>query len=158
MILNYITRLAARLPIPIATSALIQIPSIFSWLPPNTEVGIITYDDRRLGPTHLEQLGVSALNIAKICIRGAKPDGPLHRMIKDSGPYATADMEAELIDVAREMITSFPQVKAIVLECTQMPPFAEAIQSAVGVPVYDIYSLGLWFYGGLVKRTPAQWK
>ena len=46
-----------------------------------------------------------------------------------------------------------PEVGAIVLECTNMPPYAAAVQAAIGLPVYDIYSMITWFHAGLRPRA-----
>jgi Asp/Glu/hydantoin racemase len=43
-------------------------------------------------------------------------------------------------------------VGAIVLECTNMPPYAHALREALGLPVYDIYSFISWFHAGLRPR------
>ena len=45
-----------------------------------------------------------------------------------------------------------PEVGAIVLECTNMPPYAAALREALGMPVYDIYSMITWFHAGLRPR------
>jgi hypothetical protein len=39
-----------------------------------------------------------------------------------------------------------------VLECTNMPPYAAALREALGLPVYDIYSMISWFHAGLRPR------
>ena len=46
-----------------------------------------------------------------------------------------------------------PEIGAIVLECTNMPPYAAALQEAIGLPVYDIYSMITWFHAGLRPRV-----
>ncbi|CZR69969.1 uncharacterized protein PAC_19870 [Phialocephala subalpina] len=141
--------LASRLPIPVATSALIQIPSIRSFLPPQKSIGVITYDGTRLGPLHLSQLGISAEGIY---IVGAPDDGYLRGVIRDGREYVHDEIEAELVRCAKELVEAHSDVGAIVLECTQMPPFAMAIQQAVGLPIHDVYTMGKWFYSGLVRR------
>jgi hypothetical protein len=153
------SRLAARLPIPIATSALMQIPSIMSTLPPTKAVAILTYDAARLGPLHLQQLGVNIEATDRFLIRGVPEEGHLQSMIAGRVPYSYVDIEAELVQLATDTVKERGHVGAIVLECTQMPPFAEAVQHAVGpsVPVYDVYTLGCWFYSGLARRRPAAW-
>ena len=49
--------------------------------------------------------------------------------------------KAELIDVATRLVEDHPDVGAIVLECTNMTPYAAAIQRKIGLPVFDIYTL-----------------
>ena len=44
------------------------------------------------------------------------------------------------------------EVGAIVLECTNLPPYAAALAAAVGLPVYDIYSMISYFHAGLRPR------
>jgi Asp/Glu/hydantoin racemase len=58
---------------------------------------------------------------------------------------------AENVKVAKELVTENPDVGAIVLECTNMPPYAKAIQEAVQLPVFDIFTLTDMVYNSLVK-------
>jgi Asp/Glu/hydantoin racemase len=67
----------------------------------------------------------------------------------------TVERAGKLIEEARHEQRT---IGAIVLECTQMPPYAEAIQRKTGVPVYDVYTMGEWFYNGLVRRTSDRWR
>ena len=46
-----------------------------------------------------------------------------------------------------------PEVGAIVLECTNLPPYAAALRAELGVPVFDIYSMISWFHAGLRPRV-----
>ena len=50
------------------------------------------------------------------------------------------------------MVSRHPDIGAIVLECTNMPPYAFALREALGLPVYDIYSLITWLHAGLRPR------
>jgi hypothetical protein len=45
---------------------------------------------------------------------------------------------------------SIRKIGAIVLECTNMAPFARALH--LRMPVYDIYSFVSWFHAGLSPR------
>ncbi|MDH3582215.1 MAG: aspartate/glutamate racemase family protein, partial [Hyphomicrobiales bacterium] len=42
---------------------------------------------------------------------------------------------------------------AIVLECTNMVPYADDLQAALNLPVYSIYSFIIWFQAGLRPRA-----
>ncbi|CAI6097332.1 unnamed protein product [Clonostachys chloroleuca] len=126
----------------------------------NETIGILTYDDARLGPLHLSQLGIDTTKRV-IPIRGAPANGHLRRLITEGGPYIHHDLEDELVGVAKRLTVeceeSGSEIAGLLLECTQMPPFAEAIQKATGVPVYDVYTMGMWFYSGLATRRPQRW-
>lgn len=120
----------------------------------------MTYDDQRLNEQHLEKLSVPASAFSRIHIRGAPADGHLRGVITGKKPYVHADIRDELIKTAKGLTADHPRIGAIVLECTQMPPFAEAIQEALGneVVVYDVYTMALWFYSGLRRKSPMAWK
>lgn len=83
--------------------------------------------------------------------------GALQRHIGGGEAYAHDEIAAELVGAARRLLADRPDVAALCLECTNMPPFAEAVQAAVGVPVYDVVSMADWFYSGLVQRRPERW-
>ena len=46
-----------------------------------------------------------------------------------------------MVRLARTLVERDPAVGAIVFECTNMPPFADAVQRAVNLPVFDIVTL-----------------
>lgn len=123
-------------------------------------VGVLTYDSQRLTTAHLENAGVHPAFLQRVHIFGAPAGGHLHRLVQQNAEYNHGAIEAELVAIALRLIKEQPAVSVIVLECTQMPPFAEAIQAAVGshIQVYDVYSMANWFYRGLVKRVPPSWR
>ena len=46
------------------------------------------------------------------------------------------------------MVHEHPEVGAIVLECTNMPPYAYAVAMATDMPVYDITTLATYVMAG----------
>jgi hypothetical protein len=143
--------LAARLPIPIATSALLQIPSVKTLLPPTCVIGVLTYDGNKLGKHHFEQLDVD-VSLIRIC--GLPANGRLRAVIQEGAKYDAASMKDEIVSEAVALCKEYDNIGAIILECTQMPPYADAVQKALGIPVYDVYTLGMWFYSGLSRELP----
>jgi hypothetical protein len=63
--------------------------------------------------------------------------------------------ERDVVEAGKQLVARHPEVGAIVLECTNMPPYAAALQAEVGLPVYDIYSMITWFHAGLRPRVFA---
>jgi len=50
------------------------------------------------------------------------------------------------------MVSDNPEIKAILLECTELPPYARAIQKAVGMPVWGFSGMVNWVCSGVVRR------
>ena len=142
--------LAAHVRVPVATSALIQVPWVRAMLPPGKCVGVITVSAGSLTPRHLSAAGVppdtpfvgteGGREFFRVLIRGEKQDMDVN--------LAAAD----ILDAGRELVTRHPDVGAIVLECTNMPPYAAALREALSLPVFDIYSLICWLHAGLRPR------
>ncbi|VEU23574.1 DEKNAAC104649 [Brettanomyces naardenensis] len=146
------TRLAKNVSIPVATSSLLQIPYVLSIISPDKHVGILTYDGDILGDTHFDGIGITREMKDRITVVGSYQDGPLHGIIRDGGRYVFEELEQEMISISKDLVKKDPLVGAIVLECTQMPPFAKAVQKASGLPVYDVLTMIDMFYSGLHCR------
>lgn len=56
----------------------------------------------------------------------------------------------EHVRVARRLVAEHPDVGALVLECTNMPPYLADIQRATGLPVFDVVSLVRMVHAALV--------
>ena len=142
--------LAAHVRVPVATSSLIQVPWVQATLPPGKRVGVVTVSGSSLTPKHMESAGVPldtpfigterGREFFRTLILGEKEDMDVDRA------------EQDILDAGRALMQSHPDIGAIVLECTNMPPYAAALREAVGVPVYDIYSLISWFHSGIRPR------
>lgn len=115
----------------------------------------MTYDSRRLGNAHLLELGIDPEGVR---VWGLPDDGHLRGICARGEEYDAKILENELVDQARALVSENPEVRVVVLECTNMPPYADAIQRAINLPVYDIYTMGTWFYSGLLRVNPRSWK
>ena len=144
------SELAAHVRVPVATSALIQVPWIQAMLPPGRRVGIITVSAASLTPRHLAAAGVpldtpfvgteDGAEFFRVLIRGEKQDIDV--------ALAAADIQ----NAGRTLVSRHSDIGAILLECTNMPPYAFALREELGLPVYDIYSLITWLHAGLRPR------
>ena len=146
--------LAAHVGVPVATSALMQVPWVQAILPPGKRVGIVTVSAASLTPAHLDAAGVPR----DAPIEGTEGGREFFRvLIKAEKNDLDIDLaRADILDAGRALVARDPDVGAIVLECTNMPPYAHALRQALGLPVFDIYSLITWFHAGLrPKPFPA---
>lgn len=50
-------------------------------------------------------------------------------------------IEAEVLDTARRLKRETPEIRSVVLECTDLPPYAKRIQEDLKLPVFDLTTL-----------------
>lgn len=131
--------LAGALTVPVLTSSLIQIPMIRTMLGESCRIVIITANGAALTPLHFEGAGVTSLD--GIEVAGLEQNQEWRKIFES--PDEEIDVNQfrnDLIDLAVSLMTR-RKTDAIVLECTDLPPFAEEIRQATGCPVFDFVSL-----------------
>jgi len=143
--------LAAAVGVPVATSSLMQVPWVQATLPPGQRVGLVTVSAGSLTPAHLEGAGVPLDTPVAGTENGEEFFRVLIKAEKDDMDIDLA--ERDVVNAALDLVARHPEVGAIVLECTNMPPYAAAVQAATGLPVHDIYSMITWFHAGLRPRV-----
>jgi len=132
---------------------LMQVPFVQALLPPGKRVGILTISEPSLSDAHLKASGV-ALDTPVV---GTDPEGVFSTGIlnnKDTLDFAVC--RKENLSAANVLCDKNPDLGAIVLECTNMVPYAADIRQATGLPVYSIYSFISWFQAGLMPRRFEQ--
>ena len=141
--------LAAAVGVPVATSSLMQVALVNATLPPGKRCGILTISASTLTPAHLEAAAVP----------GGTPIGTTEggreftRAVLGNEPELDVELAREdNVAAACELVAANPDLGAIVLECTNMVPYAQAIRTAAGLPVYSILSFVNWFQSSLDPR------
>jgi Asp/Glu/hydantoin racemase len=145
--------LAGAVSVPVATSSLMQVRWVQATLPPGKRVGVITVSGSTLTAAHLESAGVPLDTPVVGTENGREFFRVLIKAEKEDMDVMAA--QQDILDAGKQLLTHHPEVGAIVLECTNMPPYSAALQQAFGLPVYDIYTMISWFYAGLRPRVFA---
>jgi Asp/Glu/hydantoin racemase len=144
------SELHAALGVPVATSSLMQVPMVQAMLPPGRKPVILTISKATLTPDHLSAAGVPP----STPVYGTDTGCAFTRDIL--GDAAEIDFEAcrqDMLDAADAIVAGEPDAGAIVLECTNMVPYAADIRRLTGLPVYSIYNYVLWVQQ---SRAPAR--
>jgi Asp/Glu/hydantoin racemase len=142
--------LADAVEIPVATSSLMQVEFVNRLLPRGKRAGILTISASTLTPAHLQKARV--------------PDGTPIGTTEGGREFTRAILGNELeldveaarqdnVDAAVAFHKANPDLGAIVLECTNMIPYAADIRRATGLPVFSIYNFVCWFQQSLVPRS-----
>ena len=131
--------LSEALPlVPVWTSCLLLLPEQQAALPPGRRVGVITIDADSLGCTRQHAAGADP----STPIEGVAPGCSLQCSLL--GNLATLDegqAARDVVATGARLAARCPDVAALVLECTSMPPCAAALRQATGLPVHDITTL-----------------
>jgi hypothetical protein len=142
--------LADCVNIPVFTSSLMQIPLIGNMLKKQQVVGVITAKKAALSIQHFENAGVNKQ--VPIQIQGLEDCPEWNKIF--SSPDEDIDISTvknDVISKARSMM-EISNIGAFVLECTDLPPFANTIRQATGRPVFDFVTLTNFVYQG-IKST-----
>ena len=138
--------LAAHAGVPVATSSLMQAPFVQRLLPPGQRVGIITISAETLSEEHLVKAGVDPATP----VVGTEGGREFTRaVIGDELELDTAAAERDILDAGEALLREHDNIGAVVLECTNMGPFARAVSDHLSLPVFDIGSFVTWFHAGL---------
>jgi len=144
-------QVADALDIPVFLSSLLQVPFIYQLLPRGRKIGIISADLRALAPEHFHSVGVT-------------PDIPIvyggmeHKIefreavLLEKGTLDSDQIQREVVELAEQMVETHPDIGAIVLECSDLPPYAAAVQAAVNLPVFDFITMIQYVHSALVRR------
>jgi Asp/Glu/hydantoin racemase len=140
-------KLAEAVPVPVATSSLMQVPMVKAMLPAGKRVGILTISKETLTPVHLNAARVPA----DTPIVGTEGGRAFTRDILGDAPEIDfTACRLDMLDAARQLVSDHADIGAIVLECTNMTPYAADVRKLTGLPVFSIYSFIHWFQQALV--------
>jgi Asp/Glu/hydantoin racemase len=146
--------LAAAVRVPVFTSSLLLVPLVHRLLPPGRKVGIMTVNATGLTSEHFAAAGIGDIPIA---VAGMEHEKEFTRVLLGNELVLDVDTaREEHVRVAGRLIEEHPDVGAIVLECTNMPPYAADIQRATGLAVFDIVSLVTMVHAALAAGRPPR--
>jgi hypothetical protein len=147
----YQRELAAAVAVPVFSSALLLVPLVWRMGPPEKRVGILTANAAALGDAHFDAVGWSSDEIP-IHVAGLENEPLFLPSQRDQTRFPAVDvdaLQAEVLRTADRLVQEAPDVGSIVLECTNLPPYAAAIQRRTGRPVFDIISLIRMVHGAV---------
>ncbi|SFE56590.1 aspartate/glutamate racemase family protein [Alteribacillus iranensis] len=135
----------SRLGIPFFSSSLLQIPLAHTMA--GGPVGVLTASKTNLTDAHVNGVGADP---HQVIIKGMD-DKPAFAgaIMKQERELDQEAVKKEMQEVTTELITEHPDIKAIVLECTNMPPYQEAMREVVDVPIFDITTLVKYIHSSL---------
>lgn len=141
--------IAAAVEVPVFVSSLIQADLIHRMT--GRPVGVLTASAALLTPRHLAAVGAGDVPLV---IEGMDTGPEFSEVIlrNDRDDMDLAKVEAELLEAGERLVARAPEIGAILLECTDLPPYAQSLQSRLGRPVFDIITLATMIDNAAIRK------
>lgn len=137
--------LANAVDVPVFTSSLLQVPLVRSMLGENRAIGVITAKKAALRKEHLRAVGITEdIPLRIFGLEDCREWGKIFRTPDDDVDLKL--IEDEVVGVALKAKRRHPEIGAFVLECTDLPPFAQTIREGTECPVFDIVTMTNYVY------------
>ncbi len=137
-----------RCGVPVVSSALEQVPGLIKQ---GKFPGVLTISREDLGPDHLAVAGVPE----SVPIEGLEGGHFATQILGNADTFDASLCEHEMVRGAVRLCHLSPNVDSIVLECTNIPPYAAAIQRATGRNVYSILTAVSDLHQSVTARKTA---
>ena len=150
----YQPELAAHCSVPVATSALLQVPMVARMLPKGKRPAILTFSAEALTVHHLAGVGIDP----NTPVVGMPPTSEFQRSVREGDSCVPFEvLKGEVLDVVARLVETDPSIGAIVCECTNITPYSHEINRRLGVPVFDMVTLVHWFHRALRPQSFQQY-
>ena len=146
--------IADSVDIPVFMSSMLQVPFIVNSLGRGKKVGIISANASQMTERHLRNVGITAE--MPVVLYGMEGKYEFRSsVLEEKGTMDTDLVEKEILEVCDKMLAENPDIGAIELECSDLPPFAAAVHRHTGLPVFDFITMIRHFASAL---TPTDYR
>lgn len=136
---NYQKFVTGAVHVPVFMSILTQVPFLLGALPVAQKLGIIFASAKSFTPKVIEQCGIT--DVDRIVVIGADSLFTFEPILAQETAFDNGALEAEITSLAEDTMRAHPEIGAWLLQCSDLPPYAAALQSATGLPVFDMCTL-----------------
>ncbi len=134
--------LSSALPVPVVTSSLLQVVPVAAALGPGQKVGVLTANRSALTPRHFAGVGAEGVPVAIAGLEATTEFAPVFLGNRETLDVETARLE--VLEAAAELMKRHSEIGALILECTNLPPYSEDLRRLTKLPVFDIVTLINW--------------
>lgn len=137
--------------IPVAMSSLLQLPMLLRMINSHKKVGIITASKKSLTTQILLATGISEEEInTRLTIVGLDncPEAQ-GAMLEEKGTLDEDKFRHEVLETTEELLGMEPALGAILMECSELPPYSANVQKISGLPVFDFVTMIKFNYMGV---------
>ena len=148
-------QVADALDIPVALSSMVQVPWIRSLLRPHQKIGVLTANASGMTPGLMKSCGIDDPGV--LLIRDLRHAPEFSAIPDNRGEFDNVKVRQEVVGAALDLLKEDADLGAILLECSDMPPYAAAVQAATQLPVFDFITLIRWLHHATTQRPYSGW-
>lgn len=139
---------AEAVAIPVFLSSISQVPLIKIGLKKKQKILTLVASGKDIDDAFFSSAGAD-LSDCVICEIGALESFSAIRWGRTV--LDNQKLEADLVETVKKELSKSSEIGAVLLECSDLPPYSYAIQRASGLPVFDFISLIKWVYSAVVQ-------
>merc|ERR1712194_91232 len=124
--------------VPVFMSAMVQCPLVSVAFDKYDKILILTANSQTLKPQKDALLNHCGFDVdeTRFVIAGCE-NVPGFDAVAKGGKVDVGYVTPGIVKMTQELLQKQPSIRAIVLECTELPPYADALRRDVGLPVWD---------------------
>ena len=146
---NFQTQVAQAVDIPVFLSSLCQLPIIKLGLKPSKKTLVLCADGASFTQELLDNVNGKMEDCVVLDIGDLESFAPIK---KGTLELDNAQLTSDLVRVTQERLAQNEEIGAILLECSDLPPYACDIQRATGLPVFDFISMIEWANHAVMQK------
>ncbi len=154
-IMHYQREARALCKVPCFISSLLQASMLVSLFADDEYILVLTANGPALQP-HLPQLlrecGVVSQAAQKRFIIAGCEALPGFEAVALGQKVNVSKVQPHVVKLVQEQAKRQPKIRAVLLECTELPPYADAIREATNLPVLDSITLVDFFHAGISEN------
>jgi len=143
-------QVADALDIPVCLSSLVQVSWIRTALKQNQKIGVLTANASAMTNDLLKSCYVDDPNV--LVVRDLRNEPHFSAIMEDRGSFDNTEVRKEVVKAATELVEANQDIGAILLECSDTPPYATDVQRAVGLPVFDFITMIKWLHNSTSQK------
>lgn len=123
---------------PVFMSALSQLPAVTCAFNQHELIAVMTANSETLKPMRnliKDECGVDP-DERRFIIVGCQ-DVPGFEAVAAGGKVNVQKVTPGMVELAKKTMIQYPKIRAFLLECTELPPYADALRAATRLPVFD---------------------
>lgn len=145
-------KVAEALDIPVYLSSVIQASWIAAGLKSSQKIGVLCADGKNLTRELFAECSVSEEIFNRCVIKSAGKLPVFSAFMERRGHFDNAAVREELKGLVREILDENENVGAILLECSDMPPYSAAIQAEFNLPVFDFITMINFVHNAVAQK------